>query len=258
MKIPRLDLSIGILLALFVFITHALSPVSQPYDSRWTVHTATSLLHQGNFDLDEYLPLLEADGFYHIECVFPDGSRIRRIRQASDCAGGHFYHFYPLGVPVMTAPIVASLEIGLHAMQPWLGDWADRHLGSGVQKPFFHGDLIASPDDGVAHGVLSDCARHGAFLLAIARLASPAFLGAVGAAIRLRKPGLVHRQPCALDARVLHASAHARLAAASNWAERRNLAVDRGRRGVLFRGLRAAHESGSACDGGPMDSLAIP
>lgn len=144
MKIPRLDLSIGILLALFVFFTHALSPVSQPYDSRWTIHTATSLLHQGNFDLDEYLPLLEADGFYHIECVFPDGSRIRRIRKASDCAGGHFYHFYPLGVPVMTAPIVASLEIGLHAMQPGLGDWADRHLRSPIQKPFFRGDLIAS------------------------------------------------------------------------------------------------------------------
>lgn len=144
MKIPRLDLPIGILLALFVFFTHALSPVSQPYDSRWTVHTATSLIHQGNFDLDEYLPLLEADGFYHIECVFPDGSRIRRVRNASDCAGGHFYHFYPLGVPIMVAPIVAVLEVGLHALQPGLGEWADRRLGTDIHRVFFHGDLIGS------------------------------------------------------------------------------------------------------------------
>lgn len=144
MKTPRLDLPIGILLALFVFFTHALSPVSQPYDSRWTIHTATSLIHQGNFDLDEYLPLLEADGFYHIECVFPDGSRIRRIQNATDCAGGHLYHFYPLGVPLMIAPIVAGMEFGTHALQPGLGTWGERHLRSDIHKVFFHGDLIGS------------------------------------------------------------------------------------------------------------------
>ncbi len=144
MRFSRIDFAIGTLLVLFVFVTHALSPVSQPYDSRWTIHTAESLLREGNFDLDEYLPLLEADGFYHIECVFPDGSRIRRVHKAADCKGGHFYHFYPLGVPIMTAPIVAVLQSGLDVMQPGLGEWADRQLGSEVHKVFFRGDLIGS------------------------------------------------------------------------------------------------------------------
>ncbi len=144
MTIRRLDVFIGILLALVVFVAHAISPVSQPYDSRWTIHTTTSLLHQGNFDLDEYLPLLEASGFYHIECVFPDGSRIRRIRSAEECKGGHFYHFYPLGVPLMTAPVVAGMEFALRAAQPGLGAWADRHARNPLQRSFLHGDLIAS------------------------------------------------------------------------------------------------------------------
>src|SRR6185503_5438083 len=31
-------------------------------DSRWSIPTSVSLLDQGNFDLDEYLPVIEARG----------------------------------------------------------------------------------------------------------------------------------------------------------------------------------------------------
>lgn len=144
MAIRRFEIGIGVALALLVFVTHALSPVSQPYDSRWTIHTATSLIHQGNFDLDEYLPLLEAEGFYHIECVFPDGSRIRRVYSAGDCKGGHFYHFYPLGMPLLVAPAVAALEFGTRMAQPALGEWGERHLRTDIHQEFLRGDLIGA------------------------------------------------------------------------------------------------------------------
>lgn len=144
MRPARHDLLLAAIVAAVVFLTHAVSPNSQPYDSRWSIHTTLSLIHRGDAHLDEYLPLLEADEFYHIECVFPDGSRIRRLSSASQCEGGHYYHFYPLGVPLLAAPVVAPLELGLTALQPGLGKLGDRFLRTDIHKTFFHGDLIGS------------------------------------------------------------------------------------------------------------------
>lgn len=144
MPICRRDLWIALALMLFVFVTHGVSPNSQPYDSRWAIHTTLSLIHNGDTNLDEHLPALAADGFYHIECVFPDGSRIRRLSSTEQCQDGHYYHFYPLGVPLLTAPVVAPLEFGLKVLQPGLGDLADRYLPTEIHRTFFHGDLIGA------------------------------------------------------------------------------------------------------------------
>lgn len=140
----RTDYLFAFAVAVFVFVTHAVSPNSQPYDSRWAVHTTLSLIHDGDTNLDEHLPALEADGFYHIECVFPDGSRIRRLASSRQCQDGHYYHFYPLGVPLLTAPVVAPLELFLQSLQPGLGNLADRYLLTEIHRTFFRGHLIAA------------------------------------------------------------------------------------------------------------------
>ena len=81
-------------LALFalVFATHINGEMGCA-DSRWSIPTAVSLLDQGNFDLDEYLPVLEARGFYFTEQV-----------------NGHYYTVYPIGASILAAPAVAVLR----------------------------------------------------------------------------------------------------------------------------------------------------
>jgi hypothetical protein len=65
-----------------VILTHTFSPNATPFDSRWTVPTALSLVHSHNADRDEYLPMLERDHFYAIECVEPGGKRTMPVSSA--------------------------------------------------------------------------------------------------------------------------------------------------------------------------------
>src|SRR5262245_36617778 len=81
-------------LALFalVFVIH-INGQMRCADSRWSLPTAVSLLDEGNFDLDEYPPVLEARGFYFTEQV-----------------NGHYYTVYPFGASILAAPAVAVLR----------------------------------------------------------------------------------------------------------------------------------------------------
>ena len=108
----------GAVLFFGVWVTHALSPVSTQYDSRWTVHTALSLLHEGNLDLDEYLPQLERDSFYYTQCVTP-GGRVTWVRERSQCAGGHYYSFFPVGAVLLATPGVAAIEQAVKLARPY-------------------------------------------------------------------------------------------------------------------------------------------
>ncbi len=76
-----------------VFSTHFAVGVSTYSDPRWTVHTARSILQEGNTDLDEYLPKLEQDSFQGIEEV-----------------DGHYYQIFPIGAAVIAVPFVAVLD----------------------------------------------------------------------------------------------------------------------------------------------------
>src|SRR6266852_394963 len=109
-----------------VLSAHALSPNATPFDSRWTVPTSVSILHQGNTDLNEYLPLLERDSFYGIECITSAGARVFPVRSAADCPGGRFYNFYPVAVSILVTPIVFALESGVAAAQSLLAPIAER------------------------------------------------------------------------------------------------------------------------------------
>ncbi len=83
-------------LGLFVlFLTvFAVSPVETSTDSRWSIHTAMSFVQGLGGDLTAYLPILEKEGFYHID--YPDGRPRTR---------------YPIGTSLLAIPavIVASL-----------------------------------------------------------------------------------------------------------------------------------------------------
>jgi hypothetical protein len=128
-------------LALVVFAAHVLSPNVTQGDSRWTVFTAWSLLHEGNADLNEFLPRLEAAQLYGIECVTP-GRPVRNfLGSAAECAGGRLYNYYPLGVPLMIAPGVAAMEAVLGQDRPALRSLA-RNASTGARRQFLSGRLL--------------------------------------------------------------------------------------------------------------------
>lgn len=125
---------------LFVYVA---SPMATPFDSRWTIHTALSLIHHGDVDLNEYEPTLARDRFYATECMLPGGERIYSIKKLGSCPGGHLYHFYPVAVPILASPLVAALEGGLYLAQPVLRPWAES-LPPGFRRSLLEGDLVAA------------------------------------------------------------------------------------------------------------------
>jgi hypothetical protein len=88
------------LVSVIVLIVHAASPICTSFDSRWTIHTAASILHDGDTALDEYEPYLRADDDYAIE---------RR--------NGHPYNRYPIGTTLLALPFVAAIDV-LAAIAP--------------------------------------------------------------------------------------------------------------------------------------------
>lgn len=130
-------------LFLGVFLVYIFSPNATPFDSRWTVHTALSLLHERNADLNEYLPLLKRDRFYGIECLLPDGRRLFPVSSVEQCAGGSLYNFYPVAVPLLVSPLVGALEWGLKIAQPWLAPLAPQ-MRTAVRRQLLQGDLVSS------------------------------------------------------------------------------------------------------------------
>ena len=55
------DFRIAALLFFVVLATHALSRNATPFDSRWVVYSASSLLHRQDLNLDEFKPVLRAN-----------------------------------------------------------------------------------------------------------------------------------------------------------------------------------------------------
>jgi hypothetical protein len=135
------DAVAAILIAVFVFVAHALSPIAPRGDSRWVVHTATSLYRDGDADLTEYVPLLEHDRFYAIECITAGGGRRFPMGTAEGCE--RLYHYYPLAVPVLVTPAVWALNRTLTASQPLLRSVAAR-MPTEARQSFLSADLIGS------------------------------------------------------------------------------------------------------------------
>ena len=123
------------LLFIGVFLFSGLSPVGTSFDSRWTVYQAVSLWRHGNLTLDDYVPLLENSEFYGVYCVDDRGRISRRL----ECSG-HWYSAYPIGGPVLTAPLVLA-EIGiLRAFSPI---FRSLHPTDPTLNGFLRGDFSA-------------------------------------------------------------------------------------------------------------------
>jgi hypothetical protein len=129
--------SLGIFLV--VFLTHVISPNATPFDSRWSIFTAHSLIHEGNADLNEFRAELVRQEFYAIECVGAGYRRAYPVNETSPCE--RYYNFYPIAVPVLAAPFVGALEIGTRFLQPWLQPVADS-TASSVARAFLTGDMV--------------------------------------------------------------------------------------------------------------------
>lgn len=74
---------------LVAFGVYAASPVITSSDSIWTVYTAMSIVKEHDFDLDEYLPLLQDSNFH-----------------ATRKVGAHFYEYFPYGTAMLAVPMV--------------------------------------------------------------------------------------------------------------------------------------------------------
>ena len=86
------DLAAASLVFLIIAAIH-FHGVMTPFDSRWTIHAAVSLIKEGNANLDEYQAILRANDFYAIEE-----------------RGGHLYTKYPIGASLLVAPLVFLLD----------------------------------------------------------------------------------------------------------------------------------------------------
>lgn len=91
---------VAILVSLAVFALYmADRDVVQRADSIWTLHVAMSLVHEGNVNLDEIRPLiLPAESL----TVLPIGE--------------HLYSWFPLGTPLLIAPLLALVDQAAKAL----------------------------------------------------------------------------------------------------------------------------------------------
>ena len=80
---------------LFIFTVHFMSGNVTSYDSRWSIHTAMSILTEGDTDLDEYRGAVIKDTDYSLEEV-----------------NGHLYSIFPIGVSLIAVPFVFLIDEG--------------------------------------------------------------------------------------------------------------------------------------------------
>lgn len=78
---------------LAVFVVHVRSSVITSYDSRWSIHTAMSLIREGDTDLDEYEDLVRAAGYLTTERV-----------------GDHLYTVVPIAASLLAVPFVFVMD----------------------------------------------------------------------------------------------------------------------------------------------------
>lgn len=106
------DARAGALIFILISLIFIFSPMRQIADSKFSMLTSESLIHRRTFALDHYR--------------IPDLAPVRTYGSASNTtlyqiefARGHFYHMYPPGSPILSAPYVALLNaFGISASRP--------------------------------------------------------------------------------------------------------------------------------------------
>jgi hypothetical protein len=122
-----------------VYLFSGLSMISTSFDSRWSVYIAMNLWNRGSTNLDAYPEAIRANDEYALECVDASG----HVQTHVPVCNGHWYNSYPIGVPVLAAPlVVAEFEI-LRALQPVL---RRIHVVQPVVNGFLHDDYELAHD----------------------------------------------------------------------------------------------------------------
>jgi hypothetical protein len=137
-----------------VYFFSGLSRVGTSFDSRWTVYIVMNLWHHGNTNLDDYSRQIRESDYYAVSCVSPDGHARRGGPEA--CAG-HWYNSYPIGGPILTAPLVLAAVGVMNLLSLALSRF---HSTDFRIDGFFHADYDA------AHPIIE--MEVASFLLAVA------------------------------------------------------------------------------------------
>jgi hypothetical protein len=112
------------LLFLGIFLFCGISPVNTSFDSRWSVFIALNLWRHQHVYLDEFDAQMRAWDYYAVERI-----------------DGHWYSIYPLGGPVLSAPLIFAQLAILRPLQPFLSRF---HPADPVIDGFIH----AQPETG--------------------------------------------------------------------------------------------------------------
>jgi hypothetical protein len=91
MKFTR-DTALSLLVFVAVFITHGLSGNTATFDSALSLHTAMSLVREGNTNLDEYREIVSTTWL------------------STEKIDGHVYMLYPVGPSIVALPFVFALD----------------------------------------------------------------------------------------------------------------------------------------------------
>jgi len=91
--------ALALFVSLIIFIVHFASNVSTSTDSKWIIQVTSSFVRRGDFDLDEYRALIEANNSVNVEIV-----------------NGHIYNYFPIGTAIVAAPFVKILDFVLYRL----------------------------------------------------------------------------------------------------------------------------------------------
>lgn len=118
---------ISLLIFLVSFTVYFSSENSGSSDAKWTIHTAMSIIKEGNTDLDEYKDIISKNFDYCIEII-----------------DGHYYNLYPIGVPLIALPFVWVIDkcagkILLFSEESFLGNIYSHDLDNALRYSFPRG-----------------------------------------------------------------------------------------------------------------------
>jgi hypothetical protein len=119
-----------------VYLFSGLSPVGTSFDSRWTVFLDLSLWRHGTTNLDDFSETIEKTGYYAVQCIDAGGHIRSRGPQHCD---GHWYNAYPVGGPILTAPLVLAAVGVINLLHPLIGRFHSTHP---VIDAFLRADVI--------------------------------------------------------------------------------------------------------------------
>ncbi len=95
-QVPRLDIYLAVLFAIVsYFILIQNDEHIFPSDAQWAIHLYSSIVYEGNTDLDEFRPQLE-DRNFHSARVYNETA----------------YSYFPIGTPIFLTPVLFVLEKG--------------------------------------------------------------------------------------------------------------------------------------------------